>query len=87
VIETPRLRNGFIDYIRALFNAPPGFYQLILGVSLPSGGIPWKVGGACLPSGAARPGIDTSPAAAVLSKNCLRLMRNFMIRPSGSGRE
>lgn len=29
-VETPRLRNGFIDYIRALFNAPPGFYRLIV---------------------------------------------------------
>jgi len=29
-VETPRLRNGFIDYIRALFNAAPGFYRLIV---------------------------------------------------------
>jgi hypothetical protein len=29
-IETPALRTGFIDYVRALFNAPPGFYRVIV---------------------------------------------------------
>jgi hypothetical protein len=29
-VETPRVREGFIDHIRALFNAPPGFYRVIV---------------------------------------------------------
>ena len=29
-IETPRVRAGFVDHIRALFNAPPGFYRVIV---------------------------------------------------------
>ena len=31
-VDTPRVREGFIDYIRALFNAPPGFYRVIVFV-------------------------------------------------------
>jgi hypothetical protein len=29
-VDTPRVREGFIDHIRALFNAPPGFYRVIV---------------------------------------------------------
>jgi hypothetical protein len=29
-VETPTVREGFIDHIRALFNAPPGFYRVIV---------------------------------------------------------
>lgn len=29
-IGTPAVRGGFIDHIRALFNAPPGFYRVIV---------------------------------------------------------
>ena len=29
-IETPDVREGFIDHIRALFNSPPGFYRVIV---------------------------------------------------------
>ncbi len=29
-VETARVRAGFIDHIRALFNAPPGFYRVIV---------------------------------------------------------
>ena len=29
-VETPMVRAGFIDHIRALFNAPPGFYRVIV---------------------------------------------------------
>jgi hypothetical protein len=29
-IDTPMVRAGFIDHIRALFNAPPGFYRVIV---------------------------------------------------------
>ena len=29
-VETPKVREGFIDHIRALFNAPPGFYRVIV---------------------------------------------------------
>lgn len=32
VVDTPRVRAGFIDHIRALFNAPPGFYRVIVFV-------------------------------------------------------
>ena len=31
-VDTPKVREGFIDYIRALFNAPPGFYRVIVFV-------------------------------------------------------
>ncbi|MQA29418.1 MAG: hypothetical protein GEU82_06200 [Luteitalea sp.] len=29
-VETPKVSEGFIDHIRALFNAPPGFYRAIV---------------------------------------------------------
>jgi hypothetical protein len=29
-VESPTVREGFIDHIRALFNAPPGFYRVIV---------------------------------------------------------
>jgi hypothetical protein len=29
-VDAPVVHNGFIDYVRALFNAPPGFYRLIV---------------------------------------------------------
>lgn len=29
-VEAARVREGFIDHIRALFNAPPGFYRVIV---------------------------------------------------------
>ena len=29
-VETPAVRGGFIDHIRALFNAPPGYYRVIV---------------------------------------------------------
>ena len=29
-VETATVRAGFIDHIRALFNAPPGFYRVIV---------------------------------------------------------
>jgi hypothetical protein len=29
-VESPAVREGFIDHIRALFNAPPGFYRVIV---------------------------------------------------------
>jgi len=32
VVDTPRVRAGFIDHVRALFNAPPGFYRVIVFV-------------------------------------------------------
>lgn len=31
-VDTPAVRAGFIDHIRALFNAPPGFYRVIVFV-------------------------------------------------------
>ena len=31
-VDTPKVREGFIDYIRALFNAPPGRYRVIVFV-------------------------------------------------------
>ena len=30
--ETPAVRAGFLDHLRALFNAPPGFYRVIVFV-------------------------------------------------------
>jgi hypothetical protein len=29
-VETPMVRGRFIDHVRALFNAPPGFYRVIV---------------------------------------------------------
>jgi hypothetical protein len=29
-VNTPTMKAGFIDYVRALFNAPPGFYRVIV---------------------------------------------------------
>jgi hypothetical protein len=29
-IDSPQVRTGLIDYIRALFDAPPGFYRVIV---------------------------------------------------------
>jgi hypothetical protein len=29
-IDSPRVRASFIDHVRALFNAPPGFYRVIV---------------------------------------------------------
>ena len=29
-VNTPQVRPGFIDHLKALFNAPPGFYRVIV---------------------------------------------------------